>query len=218
LLDEIGLTEKIANPFAKIRRIKEASHAYISKFDYKTLMLDAERELKGINETAYVTFILALCQCLRLNEIDKILWEQVDFENKTLSIYQTKLFTPKSAKNCKTIPLTTTAHRVLLNLKNKCMGGQKDFILKPEILGKVDSKYRTYRCNGEYDKLKEWLRSKGINEESPIHTLRKEGGSIMYRQTGDINAVRAFLRDESMSVVIGHYVDSTAHKAPSFDI
>jgi site-specific recombinase XerC len=218
ILEEVCLTEKIRSPFARIKKLKEGSHLYFSKFDPMKLLKAAESDLLGTDDDAFLAIVLALCQALRANEMDKLLWSQVDLREGKLSIYGTEYFTPKTRHSCGTIPISDA---VMVYLK-EIMGRRKnwkagDFVINQSAKMKKNSMGREYRCKAVFKRVIKWLKDKGISDQKPLHTLRKECGSIVLRQTGDINATRLFLRDSSMAVVINHYADSTVIKAPKFN-
>src|SRR5262249_689189 len=63
-----------------------------------------------------------------------------------------------------------------------------------------------YRCDHHFKELITWLRKKGVATRTPIHTLRKEFGSLINQKFG-IFAASAALRHSSISVTREHYVD-----------
>ena len=52
-----------------------------------------------------------------------------------------------------------------------------------------------------------WLRSKGVNSKTPLHSLRKEFGSLIYDRYG-ILAASEQLRHGGIEVTARHYVES----------
>jgi integrase len=181
------------------------------------LFLVGVKEFLPNVSNALLFIVLALCQGLRVNEIDKLLWEQVNLSDKKMYIYQTENFDPKSKHSCSIIPISDRCHEYLKLVKEQ-LNGEKDdgFVVNPDAVIQGKPRRGVYRCNGALKTAKKWLRGKGVSEQKPLHTLRKECGSIVLRQTGDINATRLFLRDKTMAVIINHYADATVVKAPKF--
>jgi integrase len=63
-----------------------------------------------------------------------------------------------------------------------------------------------YRCKALFDRLVEWLRSKGIDKEKPLHELRKEFDSKINDKYG-IHAASRMLRHASIRITDAHYTD-----------
>ena len=63
-----------------------------------------------------------------------------------------------------------------------------------------------YRCEDVFERLTRWLRSRGVEGAKPLHTLRKEAGSIIATKAG-IYAASHFLRHADIQVTSMHYAD-----------
>jgi hypothetical protein len=72
-----------------------------------------------------------------------------------------------------------------------------------------------YRCESHFDTLNAWLRGKGVNTQKPLHTLRKEYGSLINKAHG-IHAASKALRHPDISVTNNFYTDSRARVTPRF--
>jgi integrase len=212
MLKLTNLSTVLKSPFSDISLFKEGSHRYISKFDAKELIENAQKELKPISQNAYAIFLLALGCGLRRNEIDKLLWEQVDLEDGTISIYATKFFTPKTRESSSEVPIAPFVADELRGMK---IVADDIFVIPSKIGSRLNAQYTHYRCNGEYRKIYEWLKAQGIDNKSPLHTLRKEYGSQICRDYGLYMASRA-LRHSSYKITEEYYVDKTARVTPSF--
>src|SRR5437016_12196633 len=70
---------------------------------------------------------------------------------------------------------------------------------------RVDWQY--YRCDAIFDSLTAWLRVQGVKAQRPLHTLRKEFGSLVCQAHG-IHAASKALRHGSLSVSSQFYVES----------
>lgn len=73
------------------------------------------------------------------------------------------------------------------------------------------SKY--YRCEPTFEDVNEWLRKHGVNGGKPLHTLRKEYGSLLTRSYG-IHAASRALRHADLRTTSEHYSDLTARVTP----
>jgi integrase len=67
--------------------------------------------------------------------------------------------------------------------------------------------YLHYRCANQFRELSAWLRSHGVKTIRPLHTLRKEFGSLVNRTHG-IHAASRALRHASIGITAELYVDS----------
>src|SRR5260370_41022711 len=72
-----------------------------------------------------------------------------------------------------------------------------------------DSARSYYRCEPVLDRLNEWLHSKGVKANKPLHELRKEIGALIATEHG-IFAASRFLRHSDITTTARHYAD---HKA-----
>ena len=63
-----------------------------------------------------------------------------------------------------------------------------------------------YRCDGTFNALAFWLRSKGVPGPRPIHSLRKEIGSVIATQQG-IFAASRYLRHSDIRITSKIYAD-----------
>ena len=71
--------------------------------------------------------------------------------------------------------------------------------------------FNHYLAEREFEKLNVWLRSKGVTGRAPLHTLRKEFGSLMNEKFGIYAASRA-LRHGRLEVTSAYYTDSKSRK------
>jgi integrase len=73
--------------------------------------------------------------------------------------------------------------------------------------------YENYRAERIFENLIAWLRSKGVATKTPLHTLRKEFGSLINQRHG-IHAASLALRHANIGVTRLHYVDSRPRATP----
>src|SRR4029077_11344984 len=67
--------------------------------------------------------------------------------------------------------------------------------------------YDHYRCDEIFDRLIAWLRSHGVKALKPLHTLRKEFGSVLCAAYG-IHAASRGLRHSAVAITDAFYSDS----------
>jgi hypothetical protein len=70
-----------------------------------------------------------------------------------------------------------------------------------------DAPYGVYRCQDHMRALIGWLRSKGVNSKTPLHTLRKQFGSEIHARYG-LLAASEQLRHGGIAVTARHYVEN----------
>jgi len=78
---------------------------------------------------------------------------------------------------------------------------------------RLDALYEAYRCQAIFECLIGWLRIKGVETKTPLHTLRKGFGSLINQRHG-IHAASLALRHANIGVTRLHYVDSRLKATP----
>jgi integrase len=66
---------------------------------------------------------------------------------------------------------------------------------------------RTYRCDATFKDLVTWLQAQGVPGHRPIHTLRKEIGSVIASRDG-IFAASRYLRHSDIRITSKLYADT----------
>lgn len=148
-------------------------------------------------------FVLALCCGLRRNEMDKLTWRQVDFDAGVIRIETTRFFKAKSDESNAAVDLEPEIVAVLRGWKARA---KSEFVIESDIAPRLGESYAHYRTGPVLDSFTAWLRAKGVNERKPLHTLRKEFGSIVADKMGIYSASRA-LRHADVQVTTMHYLD-----------
>lgn len=187
-------------PFHDIPQLPEPSHRYRSKIDVAQLILSASQELKQDDPVCWIIFLLAIGVGLRSNEIDKLMIEQIDLKNRRIWIRTTPYFRPKSKNSEDYIDVSESVMEEISNYLDSIDDENPIFLIPGKLVGGAKMRSRpTFR------RLLSWLRSKGINEHKPIHTLRKEAGSMLFKRDGSLHKVAEFLRNDPR-VAKEHYV------------
>jgi integrase len=130
---------------------------------------------------------------------------------KTLSeLNQLDIFIRRARIQSRNIP----ADAEVMNVFQKCyVTGKGVFVIKSKRPLFPNKPQQYYRCDPIFDRLNDWLRKKGVSGSKPLHTLRKEYGSLLTRSYG-IRAASRALRHADLRTTSEHYSDSTARVTP----
>lgn len=190
---ESGLKVPDPKPFAGITGPKAIQpRKYVSTFDAGKLLREAKDKLAD-KPAIYAAFLLALGAGLRRNEILNLTWKNVDKDRNrvlvlTNSAWQTKNPTSEAAVD---------VDAGLLNALEPFRAGLDEHVTNPKAL----------------DELTAWLRQNGVGGFKPLHTLRKEAGSIVCEQA-DLLAASRYLRHSNIAVTAAVYVENRKCAAP----
>jgi integrase len=185
--------------FGKLR----SHYRYQSKIDARELLAQAVEELAPEKPETFKILILALCCGLRKNEIDKLMWSEVNFEAGLIQIRTTRYFKAKSDESAADVDVDTEIIALLRAWKASTEG---QFVIPSSIAPKTGTTYAHYRVERHFNALRSWLREKGITSQKYLHELRKEYGSLVAHQHGLYAASRA-LRHSDVQVTAMHYLD-----------
>ena len=203
-------------PFDGVTPGKRGKQTYQSKVNARLLIAAARNDLKPRDPEAYKAFLLGMFAGLRRAEVDLLEWSMVDFANNVIHIEETEWLHLKSDDSAAEIIMDP---EVSAELRGFMAGSTSPFVISSKVEWKIGKKLRTstreprndsdrpyYRCKPVFDRLNRWLRGKGVKENKPMHTLRKEIGSIINKEQG-IHAASKFLRHSDISTTARHYVD-----------
>ena len=196
-------------PFAGVVLEDNGSQKYVSRINAQPLIAAAGNELKPADPEAYKAFLLGLFAGMRKAEIDLVEWRMVNFATATIHLEQTEwlhLKTDDSAAQIAVDPEVMAELRALMPTPTAQPTPWSQFILTSERPPKPESPRPYYRCADVFKRLSEWLRSKGITANKPLHELRKELGALIATQHG-IYAASRFLRHSDISTTARHYAD-----------
>lgn len=186
---------------------KEPSLRYHSQIDAAAILSAASEELANQQPEVFKALLLTLICGLRRSEADSLLWSQIDLTSGTLNVIDTEHKALKSADSAGMIALDAELVPILLGLKGMAKG---DFVLETPKGARAkhrEHSSRTYRCDATQKALIQWLKSKGVSGQRPIHTLRKEIGSIIATRDG-IFAASRYLRHSDIRITSRLYADS----------
>jgi integrase len=197
-------------PFDDIEFEPRQSVKYRSNFNVLDLIKLANKELRPSDTPAYMIFLLAVAAGLRRKEIDLLKWSAFRFKENAIRIEPTQFFNPKSQDSIAEIQIDPEVMAVFLEYHNKAKGA---FVIRSGRPLKTVTRGDYYRCDSHFDRLNTWLCSKGVNTQKPLHTLRKEYGSLINKAHG-IHAASKALRHADISVTNNFYTDSRARITP----
>jgi integrase len=190
-------------PFTGVQLESPRPARYQSTIDAAILFGDARKELAPTDPGAYLAFLLALGAGLRKAEIDGLEWRHVNSTRAVILVEPTEYRGLKSAESAAEVQIDPALAEELRQYKPE---GEPQFVIESPLLAlKVDRQY--YRAEPVFQRLYGWLRSKGIKSRCPLHTLRKEFGSLINAQYGLYAAMTA-LRHSGIAITSGFYVDN----------
>jgi integrase len=175
---------------------------YESKIDAPALFRAAIEELPKIDEEAFKIFLLGILAGLRKGEIDSLLWKNVDFEAGKISVEVTNDGGTKSDDSENWVSADKELIEILRGYRAKA-GGQFVIESKKAPRPGVDG---FYRAEKSFQRLYAWLKGKGVNDSKPLHTLRKEAGTLVYERFGILAASR-HLRHSDIRITTQFYAD-----------
>jgi integrase len=150
---------------------------------HPTILLRSAREqLSGTDPEAFKALVLALGAGLRRGEIDRLLWRQIDFNAGIIHVEVTEVGGLKTEDSAGDVAIDSAMVSLLRGFLAKAHG---QFVIE-EGTGVTASKFwgQRYRCADVFYRLTHWLRRNGVDGARPIHTLRKEAGSIIATKAG----------------------------------
>lgn len=197
----LDLPEKI--PGTTLRLLREPSYRYKGGIDAQALLDKADSELRKENVEAYKVLLLTLVCGLRRTEADLLLWSAVDFYQNCIHVTATEYYELKSKSSEGVTYFSDDVCRFLRDCYDRRTG---EFVLeskRPPLRHKVT--YQYHRAEKTYRELIVWLRSNGVKSRSPIHSLRKEFGSLINQSYG-IHTASSALRHSTVTVTESHYI------------
>ena len=176
-MDDAGV-ELGQNPFAGVDLFRIRSKKYRSSIDAAALLKDARETLE---HAVMKVVCLALQTGLRRGELDRLRWADLDFENRRLHVCSTADGATKTAASARTLDIGPS----LLSQLQEWRAASPDAMY---VLGEsrpTMSRYvGFYRCAPEMKSAIQWLRSRGVGGSQPLHTMRKEFGSLINQKFG----------------------------------
>lgn len=193
-------------PFSGVSLEDEASKKYVSRVDARQLITAAKHELATdpTRREQFKIFCLGLLTGLRKREIDTLTWAQVDFDKHQVVICRTEYFEPKSKDSEASVDCDAELLSLLRSWRSSSRG---EFVVESRHKARYHKAPATYyRAQEHFQALYGWLKAQGIKDQKPLHTLRKEVGSILANEQG-IFAAQQVLRHKHIATTAKHYTD-----------
>ena len=203
--------ENLPNPFAGVAVKVGTPSKYVSTVKAGDLMRAAKTELAIKDPEAYKVFLLALGAGLRAAEIDNLQWQHIDATENTVRIATTATFETKSDSSEREVFVDPG---LIAELEKFRPAATPSYVLESERQPKPGAAIASYRAEITFGRLKKWLRAHGITAQKPIHTLRKEFGSLV-TETADIFTASRQLGHASIALTATYYAENRRRVAPA---
>ena len=209
--DIVEIPERL--PFSGVKVETVYGPRYRATFDMVELLERARTELAAEHPEQYKIFLLGAMAGLRRNEIDVLPWTAFQWNEGVIRIETTEHYRPKSHNSEGDVRVDPE----LLELFRGYHARRKsEFVIESASPPPAfDAPYGVYRCMNEMRALLAWLRAKGVNSKTPLHTMRKEFGSQIHARYGLLAASEA-LRHGGVGVTARHYVENRSHAVLGF--
>jgi integrase len=197
-------------PFDGVDFEPRQSMKYRSEIDVVALIKAAKAELRDSLPEVYKVFLLAVGAGLRKKEIDLLEWSSFRWQENVIRIEATRYFHPKSEDSIADLPVD---REVMVLFRAYYERAKGPFVIKSKRAPLPSKPQQYYRCEPTFEQVNVWLRKYGVSGGKPLHTLRKEYGSLLTRSYG-IHAASRALRHADLRTTSEHYSDSTARVTP----
>lgn len=203
-LKEMGVKLPKPLPFEDVTLEASGKTRYESTIDVRELLKNAKTQLQAGDTEAWKVILLALGAGLRRAEIDFLRWDQLDFKESLVRVLSHGRFEAKTQDSEGSVYVD---QGLLAELKKLHPVGSADFVVGPELKPGATAAVQYYRCASVFGRVTAWLRQQGVKGNKPLHTLRKEFGSIICA-CADIHAASRQLRHSNLSTTAAYYVDN----------
>jgi integrase len=190
-------------PFAGVEIGKPSSHRYTSTIDAKKLAGDASKELAKKEPELFKIFLLAFGVGLRRGEIDRLTWAQFNWSKDQINVVITAHGDTKTESSIAAVDVDPAVMKIFRRFKEKAAS---EFVIESTVKPRPGANWHHYRADCAFKRLNAWLHDKGVTAQKPLHTLRKEFGSMICEQFGIFAASEA-LRHADIRLTRAHYVD-----------
>ncbi len=203
IIRNLGLELPSPLPFDGVDLGKRPRTRYKSNINPQLLVSLAHSELKEPEPELFKIFLLAFGAGLRRSEIDRLTWKNFDWERGTISIEASEYGLTKTESSADSIDI---GEDLLRHFRTALAQSRSEFVIESKAAATAAPHWNRYRCDGHFKALLTWLRTKGVTARNPLHTLRKEFGSLINQKFG-IFAASAALRHSNITITREAYVD-----------
>ena len=202
--------ETLPNPFAGVSVKGSTPTKYTSTVNAGELMRAARTELATAHPEAYKAFLLALGAGLRAGEIDNLQWQHIDAKANTVRVMTTATFEAKTKSSEREVFVDAG---LIAEIEQYRKAASALYVMESLKEAKPNATAASYRSEVAFDFLKKWLRAHGITAQKPIHTLRKEFGSLVC-ESSDIFTASRQLGHASIALTATYYTENRRRVAP----
>lgn len=210
ILRHLQLAIPSVNPFDGVEFEPRQSMKYRSRLDIGKLIEAANENLRSRDPGCYVIFLLAVAAGLRRKEIDLLEWTAFRWEENVIRIQPTNFFHPKSEDSIGDVQIDDEIMAIFREYRATVKGY---FVIPSRLQPKAVLRGDYYRCKAQFERLNTWLRLQGVTEQKPLHTLRKEFGTLINAAHG-IHAASKALRHADITLTNNFYTDSRIRVRP----
>lgn len=212
----------VSNPFAnmEVPRPKLEPYSPLPPKERQAIWEAIDTTLAPVDA---MIVLLALAAGLRRSEIEaaEVAWLTPREKNAILTIQETKSFVPKSGES-RIVPISHEVHRRLLSLRERVVCDLSEveetratIRASRFLVPVIQRKGSGGRLWGRFASVAAWLRSMGVKGQKPLHSLRKEFGSVVATEHGIFDASK-LLGHADVKVTQVHY--ASLIRLPDLDI
>lgn len=202
-LTDLGVVLQTPLPFAGFEFEPQGNTKYVSKINAQELLRKAQGELAKTDPEAWKIILLALGAGLRRAEIDGLCWNQVNFDRCEIRVANHAFFQSKTVDSEGEIFVDPG---LIKELKRFCTSPEPKPVVGGDIPFREATGAQHYRCQEIFERVTTWLRAQGVEGDRPLHTLRKEFGSIICA-AADIHTASRQLRHSNLATTAAFYAD-----------
>lgn len=190
-------------PFHEVVIKKSRPPKYQSSINPAKLLQAARQHLAAENPEAYKVFLLAFGAGLRKGEIDALECGHFDFEKGIVVVEPTEFHDLKTEESEAAVEVDQALAQELKRL----MPVASRFYVVVDAPPRPGLNRQYYRAESVFQSLYKWLSEQGVKAPRPLHTLRKEFGSMINSRFGLFAAMTA-LRHSNITTTSEYYVDN----------
>lgn len=202
-LKERGVLLPEVLPFQGVELERQGSSKYHSTFNAGSVLSQAKAELATKDVESYKVILLGLGAGLRRKEIDGLRKPQLQAERDQILIVNHDAF---KAKTDESEDIVFVDKGLLAELLPLLAAGATGYVVEPDIPFNSNGRSQYYRAQRTFERVTTWLRKHGVTGDRPLHTLRKEFGSIICA-AADIYTASRQLRYKQLGTTAAHYTD-----------
>jgi len=190
-------------PFEGVEMERQGNTRYHSTIDATKLLREAKKQLSEKDVEAWKVILLALGAGLRRGEIDRLNWEQLDFGRCEIRIFNHSQFEAKTESSEDVVFVDPGLMAELGKFRDSAKSG---FVMESSTAVRESGAVQFYRCQETFQRATAWLRAHGVEDDKPLHVLRKEFGSMICA-SADIHTASRQLRHANLATTAAFYTD-----------